>query len=89
MNAGGVDKACKSNGFFMFKNWDYIKILDFEKLVANEVVTRGYVPQSREQHTERCANTRWSLRGKVLTLWERPAGYQLVGKVMAYQGYDV
>ena len=26
--------------------------------------------------------------GKDLSLWERPAGYQLVGKVMAYQGYD-
>jgi len=25
---------------------------------------------------------------KDLSLWERPAGYQLVGKVTAYQGYD-
>jgi hypothetical protein len=27
-------------------------------------------------------------RGKDLSLWERPAFYQLVGKVTAYQGYD-
>ncbi len=33
MNAGGVDKACKSNG---------------RKAVANEVVTRGYQPFSQE-----------------------------------------
>ena len=26
---------------------------------------------------------------KILSLLDRPAGYQLVGKVMAYQGYDV
>jgi hypothetical protein len=58
-------------------------------LVADEVVTHRYVPQSREQHTERCANTRWSFRGKDLSLWERPVGYQLVGSVKDYQGYDV
>jgi len=26
--------------------------------------------------------------GKDLSLWERPAEYQLVGSVMDYQGYD-
>ena len=56
--------------------------------MANEVVTRGYVPQSREQLRESGANTRWSRKGKVLTLWERPAEYQLDGRVMAYHGYD-
>ncbi len=40
MNAGDVDKACKSNG----KLCDYIKILP----VANEVVTRRYAPLSHE-----------------------------------------
>ncbi len=57
-------------------------------LVANEVVTRGNVPFSREQLTERLANTRWSRKSKDLSLKEQPAEYQLVGKVMAYQGYD-
>ena len=40
MNAGDVDKACKSNGKFC----DYIKTLS----VANEVVTRRYTPLSQE-----------------------------------------
>ncbi len=57
-------------------------------LVADEVVIYRYVLLSREQHTERCANTRWSLRGKVLTLRKRPVQYQLDGVVMAHHGYD-
>ena len=28
------------------------------------------------------------IKGSQEPLWERPAGYQLVGRVMAYQGYD-
>jgi hypothetical protein len=39
MNAGGVDKACKSNE----NHCDYINVL----LVADEVVTRRYVPSSQ------------------------------------------
>jgi hypothetical protein len=37
MNAGGVDKACKSNGHFR-------KTV----LVADELVTRRYLPSSQE-----------------------------------------
>ncbi len=73
MNAGGVDKACKSSGF---------------RPTADEVVTRRNVPQSPGYSIERWRNTGWSLRSKDLSLWERPAQYQLVGRVMAYQGYD-
>jgi hypothetical protein len=40
MNAGGVDKACKSNGHLC----DYIKFV----LVADELVTRRYFPSSLE-----------------------------------------
>ena len=80
MNAGGVDKACKSNGNI----WDYINFV----LVANEVVIHRNSPQSREQLRESVANTRWSRKGKDLSLLDRPARYQLVGKVMAYQGND-
>ena len=48
MNAGGVLKVCKSNG------------ADDRKevcIVANGLVTRRNLPQSREQQTERSANT--------------------------------
>ena len=48
MNAGGVDKACKSNGFFSFGDCDYIKVNDIKKLVANEVVIHRNIPLSRE-----------------------------------------
>ena len=40
MNAGGVDKACKSNGHL----GDYINFV----LVADEVVTRRYLLSSQE-----------------------------------------
>ena len=73
MNAGGVDKACKSSGF---------------RPTADEVVIGRNFPLSRGYSIERWRNTRWSLRCKDLSLKERPASYQLVGKVMAYQGYD-
>ena len=58
MNAGGVDEACKSNGF---------------RPMADEVGTRRYVPKSRGYSGENRHNTRWSLRGKDLSLLERPA----------------
>ncbi len=48
MNAGGVDKACKSNGLFFVKDCDYIKVNDIKKLVANEVVIHRNIPSSRE-----------------------------------------
>ncbi|GAA7603742.1 hypothetical protein HpMMM19_15420 [Helicobacter pylori] len=37
---------------------------------------------------ETMINTRYSLRGKDLSLRDQPMSYQFVGKVMAYQGYD-
>ena len=37
MNAGGVDKACKSNDFFFSSNTE-------KEIVANELVTPWYVP---------------------------------------------
>ena len=73
MNAGGVDKACKSSGF---------------RPTANGLVTRRNVPSSREQPGEIRDNTRCALWSKDLSLEERPASYQLVGEVMAHQGYD-
>ncbi len=69
-----MDKACKSNGF---------------RPVADEVVTRRNVPGSRAYSVERRGNSGWYRKVKDLSLWERRAQYQLVGKVMAYQGYDV
>ena len=55
---------------------------------ADEVVTRRNVPGSRAQLVERRGNSRWSRKSKDLSLPERPALYQLVGRVMAYQGDD-
>ena len=48
MNAGGVDKACKSNELSP----------QGEGVVANELVTPWYVPFSRAQPAERLANSR-------------------------------
>jgi hypothetical protein len=52
MNAGGVDKACKSNGSNLWKLLMKVAILtdksEIDRLVADEVVTRRYAPQSRE-----------------------------------------
>ncbi len=75
MSAGDVDKACKSNG--------YLRVL-----VANELVTRGYLPCTRAQPAERLANSRWSRKSKALAVQERSAAYQLVGEVKAHQGFD-
>ena len=44
MNAGGVDKACKSNGFSFQEGCDYIKTDEIGETVANELVTPWYVP---------------------------------------------
>ena len=68
-----MDKACKSRG---------------RKAPADEVVTRRNVPRSLAQLVERRGNSRWSRKSKDLSLLERPASYQLVGEVMAHQGYD-
>ena len=71
-------KACKSSGF---------------RPAANGLVTRRNLPLSREQPGEIRNNTRWSRKSKGFQFIgildkEEPASYQLVGKVMAYQGYD-
>ena len=31
---------------------------------------------------------RWLMIKRIYSLWEGPASHQLVGRVMAYQGYD-
>ena len=55
---------------------------------ADEVVIIKYAPESRAQLAERRGNSRWSRKGKGFSLLERLDRYQLVGKVMAYQGND-
>ena len=81
MNAGGVDKACKSNGPDGSRK-------GLVGIVANELVTRRYLPCTRAQPAERLANSRWSRKSKAPAVRERSAAYQLVGEVMAHQGYD-
>ena len=51
MNAGGVDKACKSSAVRKHG-------------AANELVTPWYVPQRRAQLAERRGNSRYSRKGK-------------------------
>ena len=55
MNAGGVDKACKSSG----------PPPQGGELAANELVTPWYMPLRRAQRVERSANSRWSRESKV------------------------
>ena len=56
--------------------------------VADEVVIYRYAPKSLAYLFERVGNSRWSRESKDLSLKERPAAYQLVGEVLAHQGYD-
>ena len=56
---------------------------------ADEVVTRTNAPRSLAQLVERRGNSGWYREVKDLSLLERRAQYQLVGEVMAHQGYDV
>ena len=44
MNAGGVDKACKSSDFFFETFCDYLKRGGRKEAAANELVTPWYVP---------------------------------------------
>ena len=48
MNAGGVDESCKSNGNLSIGDCDYIKVKEVLVSVADEVVTRRNLLQSRE-----------------------------------------
>jgi hypothetical protein len=64
MNAGGVDKACKSSGAIFQGSCDYIKRFEIDGLAANELVTPWYVPGSRAQRVERSANSRYCSNAK-------------------------
>ena len=84
MNAGGMSKACKSNGLSVI-----ISMIDSGKRERNTLVTYlGPV----NNHWKR-----WLIHDIVPTVnvgmkgppvREGPMSYQLVGEVMAYQGYD-
>ena len=83
MNAGGVPNTCKSDG-------DLAINLSGER-VSNALVT---CPEERDNSSKglliphvvvwiRCLTTK-----RIYSLREGPASHQLVGRVMAYQGYD-
>jgi hypothetical protein len=60
-----------------------------DKLVANGVVMHRNVPVVANSPLRKVVLIRdGPSRGKDLSLLDRPVSYQLVGKVMAYQGYD-
>ena len=78
MNAGGVDKACKSSGF---------------RPAANGVVTgrlrtfgSGIIGRKTGQYL--IVPFTFECLGKVPAPKDRSARYQLVGSVTDYQGYD-
>ena len=48
---------------------------------------RAYIPDSLFLLPDSAPSLR-EVHSKDLSLEERPAGYQLVGRVTAYQGYD-
>ena len=82
MNAGGVDKACKSCGL--------VARQDSGKRVNNTRATSprdGYNPPKGGLIPDGPLETQ-VFRGKASALWDWPVAYQLVGRVMAYQGYD-
>ena len=82
MNAGGAPNTCKSSE----------KTSSEVSTAADGWVTRGNFPFSEEYSWEIEINTAYvSYERKVaslLPLKDKPADYQLVGGVKAYQGYD-
>ena len=86
MNAGGVSKACKSNGLLE----SAMILVTSGKRVSNTLVTCLEVrdngpkgPLIPDVIPGRCPG-----RKAQKALREGLMAYQLVGKVMAYQGYD-
>ena len=92
MNAGGVDKACKSNGLHFSRDASISSQRSFE--VSGERGSNTWVtsPKVRNNQSKDWlildSLLRFFLSSKDLSLWERPVRYQLVGSVKDYQGYD-
>ena len=86
MNAGGVSKACKSNGLLE----SAMIVVVSGKRVSNTLVTclevRDNGPKGPLIPDVIHRYFRWRKAQKALR--EGLMVYQLVGRVMAYQGYD-
>ena len=86
MNAGGVSKACKSNGFLLIAR----KKGDSGKRERNTLVT---YPRLVDNDWKRSLIHDIDEGTQVIliesfSVWEGPMVYQLVGGVTAHQGYD-
>ncbi len=85
MNAGSVDKTCKSNGSFL-----ELALEGFSgERVSNTWAT---YPQVRNNPGKPelipYVLVSFLIRVKILSLGDGPAAHQLVGRVTAYQGDD-
>jgi hypothetical protein len=84
MNAGGVPNTCKSN-----EN-PFFGLGDSGERVSNTLVTCPEVGDNSAK-AGLIPHVLWRVRvlqSKAPVLREGPAAYQLVGRVMAYQGSD-
>ena len=84
MNAGGVSKACKSHGPF-----EIISMVVSGRRVRNTLVT--YLEDANnlgKPGLMRDIIPTVNVGMKASALREGPMAYQLVGEVMAHQGYD-
>ena len=86
MNAGGVSKACKSNGSSELA----IILKASGKRVSNTLVTCLEVRNNGPKGPliPDVIGPVMGPRKAQKALWEGPMAYQLVGEVMAHQGYD-
>ncbi len=86
MNAGGVSKACKSNGCFpvaisgsVSGKREHNTLVIYPEVRYN-LSKDGLIPDVIRLHMEPDESRK--------TPWEEPMSHQLVGRVTAYQGYD-
>ena len=89
MNAGGVVKACKSNGLIRV----LALLIDSGKRVSNTWVIspihkNNFVKAEVILDGPNFSMNYWVKVYVSMPEWDEPAAYQLVGKVMAYQGND-
>ena len=83
MNAGGVLNTCKSNGKALLAGYSSGERVSNTWVICPALRDKpgklGLIPDR---------TIGWCLWGKVFSVWDELAAYQLVGGVMAYQGVD-
>ncbi len=86
MNAGGVSKACKSNGCIFVAILEYIS----GKRERNTLVTFPELVNNcwKRQLIRDIDEGAYAILIERISVQERPMAHQLVGSVKDYQGYD-